>query len=286
MSEGISRQSRRSWHGSIALFLVLAVTPELFADVTDFTWTPAPINVGQNATYTAVDNGTKTIASCKWEYQYVNGTICTSGWFTGLSNSTTQSWFEATPGLYNVRMTVTYAPVGAPPVAPPQTIITKPVTVVAADGFVVTKGYNTSVANGGGMPNPPLLEVDFKITCAGNDAGTMIAGFPQELITNKTVIIGGVSTGLGDDPDWTPATGAGGGMTFYKQGNLIIDMKSTNFTAADWNAVGVGDVFYTFTQSMRINWTDPCGNVEASNLGSINLARKKVSATEWQLVPN
>ena len=86
--------------------------------------------------------------------------------------------------------------------------------------------------------------------------------------------------------DWSPATAAGGDQLFYKQGNLIIDMKEWNSTPDIWNQINVGDKFYTFTQRLRINWTDPCGNVWMSQLGMINLARKKVSATEWQLVEN
>ena len=62
-----------------ALILSVGITTTAIADVTDFTWTPTPICVGQIAIYTAVDNGTKNITSCKWEYQYDGGILCTSG---------------------------------------------------------------------------------------------------------------------------------------------------------------------------------------------------------------
>ena len=255
--------------------------------VSGFVVSPSDPVLGEVAYFQTFEDGAPNeAASYKWEYRYnlpeplSPVPLCVAGWATGGSTSGAWTLKLPFPGNVDVRMTATYQTIRGPdgkPFTKAPTVINKNVQVAPASGIDIIKGESVSCNND---PNGlTLLEVNFRIKAGGRNAGEYISAIAQEKVVDK-ILLGQV---VDDDADYTPNQPD---SRFFLQGNLIIDNKRNKFSAASWNALNVGDTFYTATQKMRLKFSDSCGNVLYTDLPPFQMKRVKVSPTEWQLQTN
>lgn len=255
------------------------------AVVTDFNWSPGDFVLGESVNYFAVDNAqaplVNQIAWCKWEYMYDSGPAplggCQTPWIVGPSTGTSQTWTETVPGPYHIRLTVHYLPGFGPPI--PDVVITHDIHVPEADGFRIVPGTFGPADYAGG------ITVQFVVTSGGRDCGGMVTGLAQEILTDKTSMDLNTVTMTAhpaDDSAWSPINAAEGVGKFYLQGNTIFDVKFQGWPQMYWNVFPTGNI-YKRTQSLRLRWTDPCGAVRISNLGSVVIYNEKLANGQWDI---
>ena len=263
----------------IALALYLSLFPlYLRGSVTNFTYeSTAPVK-GEIVTYTPVtdNNPPLAISSYKWEYRY-NGQ-CITDWVVAQQGTTpTVTFYESRPGKWDVRLTVTYAPIMSfPPVFPPPTVITKQVSIAPATNVVITEGLNSSYS-----ASTPIT-IKFRLMSGSKPCGPMLSGLAQELITDRVLL----NPPLGNpnpvsDTDWNPSESVPG--IFWLQGNEIWDVKNQNFDPAKWNQIPNNTSYYSCVQSLRFKYIDPCGIEQVISLGQFNLSRTKDANGNWYL---
>lgn len=235
------------------------LTTTLMALMTDWTYSPSPLIVGQTQHCSAELNGAPLVASFQWEYRCIESG-CAGGWVVGPSKSQAASFVCDKIGKQEVKCTAYYVPF--PPTAP--TSITHAVDVKAPDNYVVTKGDQTPFPNG-----PERLEFNYKLRYGTTDL-LSIAGLAQEKV---------VVPATGWESDWMPGVGD---PNYYLAGNTIIDKQLCNLHPADWNALPINTVLATVVIHHRVVLADCCGQSKFINLGSRTFTRRKVNATDWQ----
>ena len=255
-----------------AMAIVLGLGRPCPALISNLRTSPGSVIVGNGFTGIVDDDGQNPITDLKWEFQFDSGRSQGpwTTWDDG-TNNPSPAVYCAYPGTYNIRVTATYGPGDDGGCSPPPTVLTGQVLTSTADGFTITGGLNTPVDNGSGVL------IQYQVTSGGLNAGPYLGGTAQERITNKRDWKGNNPP---DDAQWSPPAPYSG---FYMAGSVIYDTKALGLAPGDWNQIGVGQAFYWFTQNNRIVWLDPANNVMIESLGSVNLLRRKVSATTWQV---
>lgn len=228
---------------------------------------------GCSVKYTAtLTNPPGIINGYNWQWiesdRAQNGNVCNTLWRSfQTNNSASITVVEPWVGTFVVKCTVSYRNgMGGAQLTLDSNLLT--ITIPPPDGFNPAAAFGTAVATTGSMT------CVFPVTCQGNTCNP--SGTAQELITNKFAPYA-LDQHPADDTDWTPAAAS---PSFYLAAGAITDVKQS-LVPASWANIPINSVFYSFTQKMRIIVADSCGNINAYDLGSINLQRRKVSATEW-----
>jgi hypothetical protein len=66
-------------------------------------------------------------------------------------------------------------------------------------------------------------------------------------------------------------------------GNIILDWKGTGNRPEFLAAIQVGTYFFLADQAIRIVMYDPCNTLLVFPMGTIYIARYRVSDTQWQM---
>lgn len=248
---------------------------DVFANVTILPNAPIPVGLDYTC-YISYGNNPKPIESYRWDirYSFPGGCVAPSatGWFlTGMEETMTNG--ASVPGTHTIRLTVKYEQIfhdDGTVTRPPDTVITKDVTILKADNVK--------------MPVPGANDpahIDSEITLyyqvrTGNHECWFPAGTAQERLTNR------VFMGIPQfDTDWVPITAS---PTFYLQEGVIFDTHWAGTTEAQWNSLNNNDEIQSATQELRIVWSDMCWQPHFDQeLNSVNLVHRKVSATQWQV---
>jgi len=255
------RERRISWIAAVA-WAALAVhwaAPAAPAVVTDFTvggGSGGVVILGGAVRCTAVDDGADPIANYQWVLVFNSGTCASNPRLVAQGqgqNAVTA--YAAYPGTYTMTLTVTYAPVGQPPVAHGPTTITKSAAVGAADGAIVmtNNGQQPWPAGGISAPNGTSIEVDFKLTSGGFACGPYVGGMAQERLTTTVDYFQGGTVTPPQVGLWVPDQPM---ASFELLSNFIADLKYESWNQNTWNAIPVGATLWVYTQEIRIQWRD------------------------------
>jgi hypothetical protein len=123
-----------------------------------------------------------------------------------------------------------------------------------------------------------VVPVIFQVWSGGQPMGGEFSGWAQEVITN--VVMDGEN--VPSPSDWVPVEDTS--IVFYLDNGKIYDAKQITIPALTWVKWPVGYEWETFTQSLRLAWYDPCGQLQYSYLGSFNLGYQKVDGINSHLV--
>jgi len=265
-----SRRSMLSRMGLASTFLFVLNTTAL-GDVTDFIIIPDSPVVGEGFTCEAEDDGTKVIESYQWEFRHETPQ-CPGPWVT-FGEGQNPSTLQPVPfsGVYHIRLTVNYQPMFPDPEPPAPTVIQKVVEVAAPDAFDIVSGLETPVQNGGS------IIVQYQVFSQGNPVGGFLGGLAQRKLTNQSDHEG---NDIADEAAWYPNVES---ELFHMNSGIIFDTISTLYPQDVWDDIDVGEVFYKYALNIRIAWQDACDTIWIHSLGSIDLQRRKVSESAWQL---
>lgn len=262
--------------GLAALLLAGILAGRAAADVVDFTWSPAYPVMGEMVTYTATDNHSRPVTQWLWQYKFTSGS-CTDDWHNGpLQGQPVVYFFENDPGIWLVRLTVTYG--GPPYPPPPNTVITKSVIILPPTKVVPTDGWDTPAALG--VP----ITVKFRIETSVRPCGIYLDAEAQELIVDRWLLSPPFSPEYPpDDTLWTPYPPPHPLFKIPHPGNQIEDVKDQTIPPGAWAQIPVGATYSRARQCMRLRYTDPCGDVQYIDLQSVNVNRIKVDANHWKV---
>jgi hypothetical protein len=253
------------------LLLLLLLTPLAKAIITGVTI--APLNPIQGMAVncsTQSGNPSAPVKSYQWQTQQTNGT-CTTGWVNGVQTAKF-TMYLATPGQRSVRVACTYGSLPGQPAPPGNTTPAVTFTPPKAAGVQIVLGFGTSTPAGTSKAAVYQVTLADKTTAVG----PYINGTAQEKLTN--IFVYG-NPKQQPDGSWIPASCS---AAFCMNHGVITDNVLVG-SGTDWDAIPVNSTIVSYTQNLRIAYTDACGNQYQQSLGSVNRKAVKVDASNWQL---
>jgi len=256
----------KSFRRSVVVCVVTSVflgTSAVWAALTDLTYTPNPIVVGNDVFFTATEDGKSAgRASYTWFWQPVG-----AGTWNAMPVNSLQIWTrENRTGIYNVKCVATYV---EPTMPPRKTTSEKTVTISVAAPNVDAIDPVQGQALGADCPADQPVLFAFQPSINGINIGPYVDGDAQERIQRT-----------GFDSGWSgPAPGQ-----FELHLQWIYDYKST--AQSELDKYSVGQVVDSFTQTNRMRIADSSGIRTPREFAPHRFKRIKTGQSTWKLVEN
>jgi hypothetical protein len=252
-----------------ALSLALLPGRDAAAVVSDWNIDHVPVYVGDQVTFTDVDDGQDAVSSVLWEYSCLNSG-CDNSYVPIADGSPVTGW-QFGCGTLNVRMTVTYAQNYFGP-TPKPTVVIHSVVILPPDGTRLEPGSDAVT------PVDQASIVYLQLQGGGTDIYNIadyVVGVQQRI------------TQLSWDPEydsgWIPAQPDP--PNFYCDNlSRIVDLYIIRSTSAEFQQSGDGLNFATRKQQLRVLMTGCCSDVVIGSCGTYYPVFHRVDATDYQVL--
>lgn len=245
-----------------------------------------PIKLGFTRQFNVTGMNTSFPYTLSWTIRQKNSD-CTSQWFAdGNGNASVYVTFPI-PGTFELRCTVNYQSspgYGNPQQPPAQENPVFTYTVPVYSNLTIKSGLNLDTYYNSPSTLPTATSQNgatgrwkvYKLWAGGLDVGPYIAAYPEYQDTNNS--LDGTPQ---PDTDWLPFSS--NDVRFY-----LTDIEGTAGIASFNIITGIPpypQIGYamTFTQTIRMNWTDWCQVKHTQTVGSFNLKLIATTNSSWQV---